>query len=77
MTDWFDSMKMFLCSEISKSNKFWVFVIYRKLSFSIFADGHLQKLLLTACRDVAVVVVVDVDVVEVVEVVAGGHLQVF
>ena len=32
-------------------------------------------MLLTACRDVAVVVVV--DVVEVVEVVAGGHLQVF
>ena len=31
------------------------------------------KLILTACRDVAVVVVV----VDVVEVVAGGHLQVY
>ena len=39
-----------------------------------FADGHLQRLLLTACRDENVVVVVVVDVVEVV---AGGHLQSF
>ena len=38
----------------------------------------MQKLLLTACRDVAVVVVVVVEVVEVVaEVVADGDLQVF
>ena len=42
------------------------------LFFSFLADGHLQKLLLTACRDDAVVV----DVVGV-EVVAGGHLQIF
>ena len=28
-----------------------------------FADGHLQNLLLTTCRDVAVVVVVVVEVV--------------
>ena len=49
---------------------------YRYIFF--FADGHLQKLLLTACRDVAVVVVVVVEVVEVVaEVVADGDLQVF
>ena len=42
----------------------------------VHSDGHFQKLLLTACRDVAVVVVV-VVVVDVVEVVAGGHLQVY
>ena len=40
-----------------------------------FADGHLQKLLLTACRDDTVVVVVVDDVVDVVEVVAGGNLH--
>ena len=42
-----------------------LFSIVTKHSFIMFADGHLQKLLLTTCRDVAVVVVV-------VEVVADG-----
>ena len=40
-------------------DRFWIWLEDFDIGiFFFFADGHLQKLLLTACRDVAVVVVV-------------------